>query len=143
MPGKISRTGSGAMTISMRENITRRLDILKRMLRLGVYGLMLCLSLPIAAAAQDTVDGQLWVQVVATLRLSENWRLHLEEQPRWYQNWSEPYQVITRTALGRRFGPRARSGEVTRGSPSRRETASPMNIASGSSSPRRFPTPLV
>lgn len=77
------------------------------MLRLGPYALLLCLAAPIAATAQDTVDSQLWLQVVATLRLSENWRLHLEEQPRWYENWSEPYQIITRTALGRRVGPRA------------------------------------
>lgn len=67
---------------------------------------MLCLATPIAAIAQDTVDTQLWIQALATLRLSENWRLHLEEQPRWYEDWSESYQIITRTALGRRIGPR-------------------------------------
>ena len=77
------------------------------MLRVGTCALIICLSTPIVAAAQDTVDSQLWLQVVATLRLSENWRLHLEEWPRWYQNWSEPYQIITRTAVGRRFGRRA------------------------------------
>jgi hypothetical protein len=68
--------------------------------------LVLGLGLPATAAAQDTVDSQLWLQVVATLRLSENWRVHLEEQPRWYENWSEPYQIITRGALGRHVGPR-------------------------------------
>jgi hypothetical protein len=78
-----------------------------RMLRFGTLAVVLCLWTPIAAAGQDTVDSQLWLQVVATLRLSENWRVHLEEQPRWYQDWSEPYQIITRTALGRRVGPRA------------------------------------
>jgi hypothetical protein len=74
------------------------------MLRLVI--LVFCLGLPVAAMAQDTVDSQLWLQVVATLRLSENWRVHLEEQPRWYENWSEPYQIITRGALGRRVTPR-------------------------------------
>jgi hypothetical protein len=68
--------------------------------------LLLSLGLPVAAAAQDTVDSQLWLQAVATLRLSENWRVHLEEQPRWYENWSESYQIITRGALGRRVTPR-------------------------------------
>ena len=42
--------------------------------------LVLCLARPITAAAQDTVDTQFWLQVLATVRLSENWRLHLEEQ---------------------------------------------------------------
>jgi hypothetical protein len=77
------------------------------MLRLGTCTLLLAFLSPLVAAAQDTVDSQLWLQAVATLRLSENWRLHLEEQPRWYEDWSAPYQIITRTALGRRVGPRA------------------------------------
>jgi hypothetical protein len=73
-----------------------------------LWGLMTMLCLvPRVAAAQDTVDGQLWLQVVATVRLSENWRVHLEEQPRWYEDASESYQVITRTALGRQLGSRA------------------------------------
>jgi hypothetical protein len=69
-------------------------------------GVVLCLLLPAGAAAQDTVDTQFWLQVLATVRLSENWRLHLEEQPRWYEDWSDSYQIITRTALGRRIGSR-------------------------------------
>ena len=44
---------------------------------------------------------QLWLQVVATLRLSEKWRLHLEEQPR-LDDADGPTQIIARTALGRR-----------------------------------------
>jgi len=66
------------------------------------WGLMIVCLIPGSASAQDNVDVQLWAQVVATLRLSENWRLHLEEQPRWYEDVSDSYQVITRTALGRR-----------------------------------------
>ena len=73
------------------------------MRRIGVWVVLGCLGLPAMAAAQDAVDSQLWVQVVATVRLSPNWRLHLEEQPRWYEDWSAPYQIITRTALGRRL----------------------------------------
>lgn len=65
------------------------------------------LSLPATAAAQDTVDTQLWVQVLATVRLSENWRLHLEEQPRWYEDISDSYQIITRTGVGRQVHDRA------------------------------------
>ena len=55
------------------------------------------------AAAQDTTDVQLWWLNVATVRLSENWRLHLEEQPRWFNDVSESFQIITRTAAGRRI----------------------------------------
>lgn len=79
--------------------------MVRRVLR-SVCVAAVCLLLPAIARAQDTVDSQLWIQVLATLRLSENWRLHLEEQPRWYENWSESYQIITRTALGRRVGSR-------------------------------------
>jgi hypothetical protein len=67
---------------------------------------LVSLALPATAAAQSTVDSQLWLQAIATIRLSENWRLHLEEQPRWYEDWSESYQIITRGALGRRLTPR-------------------------------------
>ncbi len=59
------------------------------------------------AQAQSHHDGQLWLQVVATVSVSENWRLHLEEQPRLHENVSETFQVITRAALGRRIGDRA------------------------------------
>ncbi len=61
---------------------------------------------PAAASAQHAHDGHLWLQALATVRVSENWRLHLEEQPRWFDNASEPFQIITRTGLGRRMSPR-------------------------------------
>jgi hypothetical protein len=68
---------------------------------------VLCLAgSPLAATAQDTVDTQLWAQVLATVRLSENWRLHLEEWPRFSADQDGAFQVITRTALGRRLSPR-------------------------------------
>jgi hypothetical protein len=74
------------------------------MMRLALW-LMLCL-VPRTAAAQDTVDQQLWLQVLATLRVSENWRLHLEEWPRFSNDQGGAFQVITRAALGRQFSPR-------------------------------------
>lgn len=69
--------------------------------------MVLCLSTPAVAAAQDTVDQQLWLQVLATIRLSENWRLHLEEWPRFSVDADGATQVITRTAIGRRLSPAA------------------------------------
>jgi hypothetical protein len=72
----------------------------------------LCIAIGVAlwpspAPAQRINDGHVWVLGLATVRLSENWRLHLEEQPRWFDNASESFQIITRTALGRRVGSRA------------------------------------
>lgn len=84
-------------------------------LRLGLLfslAALVSIALPVRAAAQgstqvpDTQDLQLWAQVVATVSLSENWRLHLEGQPRWADNMSELDQVIVRTAIGRRLNPR-------------------------------------
>jgi hypothetical protein len=72
-----------------------------------VWGWMLVLALPAAAAAQDSVDAQLWTQVLATVRVSEHWRLHLEEWPRFSADASGPFQVITRAAVGRQMHPRA------------------------------------
>lgn len=77
------------------------------MRRACATALLVALFLPSPAAAQDTVDGQFWFLALATVRLSENWRLHLEEQPRWHENASESFQVLTRTALGRRVHDRA------------------------------------
>lgn len=68
---------------------------------------LLLLCSPREVAAQTDHDAQLWLQVVATVSVSENWRVHLEEQPRFYENVSETLQIITRTAVGRRIGDRA------------------------------------
>lgn len=59
-----------------------------------------------SATEADTVDSQLWVQVVTTLKMSHDWRAHLEVWPRWDENWSQLWQVIGRGAVGRRLGPR-------------------------------------
>lgn len=68
--------------------------------------LLLLLPLGTPATAQDTVDVQLWTQAVAIVGVSENWRLHLEEQPRWNNDISQTFQVITRTGIGRRVNDR-------------------------------------
>lgn len=73
--------------------------------RLVLAGL-LALWLPRPAAAQDTVDSQFWLQTLATIRLSDNWRLHLEEWPRFSADQDGAFQIITRTAVGRRLGSR-------------------------------------
>lgn len=70
-----------------------------------VVGALTLFSSP--SSAQDAVDGQLWIQVLATGRLSENWRWHLEEWPRLSEDAGGPFQIITRTALGRRISDRA------------------------------------
>src|SRR5262245_48435816 len=59
---------------------------------------------PAAAWAQsaDTVDVALWTLGLATVRLSENYRLHLEEQARFNNNISDLDQNILRGALGRK-----------------------------------------
>lgn len=58
------------------------------------------------AAAQPDGDRHLWVQGVAVVRVSENWRVHLEEQPRWFDDVSAPFQNILRGAVGRQAGRR-------------------------------------
>lgn len=77
-----------------------------RVVKQGAWALVLSLWTPVIAAAQDTVDSQFWLQILATVRLSENWRLHLEEWPRFSQDQDGAFQVITRTALGRRLSSR-------------------------------------
>lgn len=57
---------------------------------------------PALTAAQDH---QVWTQVTAQGRLSENWRSHIEVQPRWMDDASELGLVIMRTAIGRQITP--------------------------------------
>jgi hypothetical protein len=77
------------------------------MLRTVSCAALLLALTPVPSRAQSTVDTHAWFLALATVRLSDNWRLHLEEQPRWYANVSESFQVLTRTALGRRISDRA------------------------------------
>ena len=64
---------------------------------------LLCLLCPSPAGAQDYEDGQVWIQALALGRLSENWRSHLEVQPRWFDDASSLGLVIVRGAVGRRL----------------------------------------
>ncbi len=57
-------------------------------------------------AAQQNPDRQVWVQGLALGQLSENWRSHIEVQPRWFDGGSELGLTIVRYALGRRLTPR-------------------------------------
>lgn len=66
--------------------------------------LLWCGALP--ASAQDTEDSQLWFQTLAIGQLSEEWRAHLELQPRLFNNGSELALTLVRTAVGRQVAPR-------------------------------------
>lgn len=61
---------------------------------------------PAPARAQDTGDRQVWLQALAVGRLSENWRSHVEVQPRFFDDASELGLTLVRTAIGRRITPR-------------------------------------
>lgn len=71
--------------------------------------LLACGFAPRRAAAQtlpDFKDSQVWVQALAIGPLSTNWRLHLEAQPRVFDDVSELGITIVRAALGRQIAPR-------------------------------------
>ena len=61
---------------------------------------------PATVHAQDTSDGQVWVQALAIGQLGDHWRSHVEVQPRWMNDASELGLTIVRTAIGRRVAPR-------------------------------------
>jgi hypothetical protein len=63
--------------------------------------------IPAGASAQQDPDRQAWGQVLALGQLSENWRTHLEVQPRFMNDASELGLTIVRGAVGRRLTPRA------------------------------------
>ena len=65
--------------------------------------------LTVPATAQtlpDDQDTQAWVQALAIGQLSRNWRLHLEAQPRLFDQASELGLTIVRGAVGRQLHPR-------------------------------------
>ena len=82
------------------------------MLRIRPGGLIPVLAVlalllgPRLASAQPDGDRHLWVQAVAVLQVSEHWRVHLEEQPRWFDDVSAPFQNLLRGAVGRQVVPR-------------------------------------
>lgn len=59
------------------------------------------------AAAQPDPDRQAWIQVLAQGQLSEQWRAHLEVQPRFMRDASELGLTIARAAIGRQVAPGA------------------------------------
>lgn len=61
---------------------------------------------PATVHAQDTSDGQVWVQALALGQLGDDWRTHVEVQPRRFNDASELGLTIVRTAIGRRVGAR-------------------------------------
>ena len=65
------------------------------------------LCLPVPTAAQDTVDAQQWTLLLATVRPTDAWRLHLELQPRIGDDITAVDQVLTRWAVGRQMTSRA------------------------------------
>ncbi len=67
---------------------------------------LVLLMTPDTARAQDTSDGQVWVQALAIGQLGDDWRTHVEVQPRWMNDASELGLTIVRTAIGRRVAPR-------------------------------------
>lgn len=78
-------------------------------IRAGWAQAALVLSLitaPATVHAQDTSDGQVWVQALAIGQLGDDWRTHVEVQPRWMNDGSELGLTIVRTAIGRRVAPR-------------------------------------
>ncbi len=71
-----------------------------------VAGVALCLlSGSGQAAAQTDGDRHLWVQGVAVVNAGGPWRLHLEAQPRWFEDVTAPFQMLVRTAAGRQVSP--------------------------------------
>jgi hypothetical protein len=74
------------------------------MTRAVLCALCLCLGLK-PAFAQDTQDGQMWMQALAIGQLSPNWRTHLELQPRVFDDVSELGLTIARMAIGRQITP--------------------------------------
>lgn len=73
----------------------------------GLLTLCALLGTVAPASAQDTVDAQAWVMGLATVPVSDNWRLHLELQPRASLETGSTTEVLTRVAVGRRLAPRA------------------------------------
>jgi hypothetical protein len=75
----------------------------------GFLTLAAATAAPPPAFAQDAPavnDLQLWVQVVATVSLSDKWLTHIEAQSRWSEDIHAHDQLIIRNALGRRLSRR-------------------------------------
>jgi Protein of unknown function (DUF2490) len=64
--------------------------------------------LPVHAHAQRPAvnDLQAWLLLLGQLPVGDAWIVHAEVQPRWNDDISQRDQLLLRTALGRRLGPR-------------------------------------
>jgi hypothetical protein len=72
----------------------------------AVFGVLVgAMMWALPVCAQDLEDSQLWVQALATVTLSPEWRAHLELQPRMLNDASELGLTIVRTAVGRQVAP--------------------------------------
>jgi Protein of unknown function (DUF2490) len=81
--------------------------LMHRVTRCGVMlSLALLLLSGVDGQAQENPDRQVWIQGLALGQLSENWRSHIEVQPRWFDDGSELGLTIVRYALGWRVTPR-------------------------------------
>lgn len=85
----------------------RLFDMDRRRLLLPLL-LVLCWTAwhPSPAAAQADGDVQQWTLLLATLRPTSDWRVHLELQPRLGDDVSALNQHLTRWAIGRQLSPR-------------------------------------
>jgi len=77
------------------------------LLRTSALALALLLPRPTLVEAQATVDTQVWVMGLATVPVRDDWRIHLELQPRVSVEDGMTTEVLTRVALGRRIAARA------------------------------------
>ena len=73
------------------------------MLRPVALLLFLCLLCPSPPRHRISLTTRSRVQALALGRLSENWRSHVEVQPRWFDDASDLGLVIVRTGVGRRI----------------------------------------
>jgi hypothetical protein len=69
--------------------------------------LLLLLAVPAAVDAQPRADTQVWLMGLATVPVRDDWRLHLELQPRLSVEEGHTTEVLTRVAVGRRMAARA------------------------------------
>jgi hypothetical protein len=78
--------------------VSRTLDRCRRAFWAVVVAALLCV--PRSAAAQADGDRHLWVQTVA-VGSAGPWRVHLEAQPRLFEDATAVFQVLVRAAAGR------------------------------------------
>ena len=70
-----------------------------------ILAAVIVLARPGAAAAQDSPDAQIWFQMLAVGDLADQWRTHVEVQPRFMDDTSELGLTLVRTAIGRSIAP--------------------------------------